>query len=73
MPQPSTTTFYDRIFVDYWFLPSTQRELMALVLAIGEVERVPVRRFLELTLSSIIVTKSGGVSMARDLAHTART
>ncbi len=57
-------------FVDYWFLPSTQRELMALVLAIGEVERVPVRRFLELTLSSIIVTKSGGVSMARDLAHT---
>ena len=57
-------------FVDYWFLPSTQRELMALVLAIEEVESVPVRRFLELTLSSIIVTKSGGVSMARDLAHT---
>ena len=57
-------------FVDYWFLPSTQRELMALVLAIEEVRSVPVRRFLELTLSSIIVTKSGGVSMARDLAHT---
>jgi hypothetical protein len=28
-----------------------------------------VRRFLELTLSSIIITKSGGVTLARDLAH----
>jgi DNA modification methylase len=59
-----------REFIDYWFLPTTQRELMALVLAIRDVTDPPVRRFLELTFSSIIVTKSGGVSLARDLAHT---
>lgn len=28
-----------------------------------------IRRFLELTFSSVIITKSGGVSRARDLAH----
>jgi len=56
-------------FIDYWFLPNTQRELMALVLAIQDVTDKIARQFLELTLSSIIVTKSGGVSKARDLAH----
>jgi DNA modification methylase len=56
-------------FIDYWFYPHTQRELAALVLAIQTVEVSLVRRFLELTFSSIIVTKSGGVSRARDLAH----
>jgi len=58
-----------RAFVDYWFLPITQRELMALALAIEDVKDVSARRFLELAFSSIIVTKSGGVSRARDLAH----
>lgn len=58
-----------KAFLDYWFLPTTQRELMALVLPIEAVPDVTVRRFLELTFSSIIVTKSGGVSRARDLAH----
>ena len=42
---------------------------MALVLAIQGVKDKPARQFLELMLSSIIVTKSGGVSKARDLAH----
>ena len=56
-------------FIDYWFLPTTQRELMALVLAVQDVPDAEMRRFLELTFSSIIVTKSGGVSRARDLAH----
>jgi hypothetical protein len=56
-------------FIDYWFYPNTQRELAALVLAIQTVDVALVRRFLELTFSSIIVTKSGGVSRARDLAH----
>jgi len=56
-------------FIDYWFYPNTQRELAALVLSIQTVEVSLVRRFLELTFSSIIVTKSGGVSRARDLAH----
>jgi DNA modification methylase len=56
-------------FVNYWFQPDTQRELMALSLAIREVKEASVRRFLELTFSSVIITKSGGVSKARDLAH----
>jgi DNA modification methylase len=56
-------------FIDYWFYPNTQRELTALVLAMQTVDVSLVRRFLELTFSSIIVTKSGGVSRARDLAH----
>lgn len=59
-----------KAFVDYWFLPKTQRELTALVLVIQNVADTSIRRFLELAFSSIIVTKSGGVSMARDLAHT---
>lgn len=59
-----------KAFIDYWFLPTTQRELMALLLAVQEVADTSIRRFLELTFSSIIVTKSGGVSLARDLAHT---
>jgi DNA modification methylase len=58
-----------RAFIDYWFLPATQRELMALILAIESVSDPSVRRFLELTFSSTIITKSGGVTRARDLAH----
>jgi DNA modification methylase len=58
-----------KAFIDYWFLPNTQRELMALMLAIQDVSDTLPRRFLELTFSAIIVTKSGGVSRARDLAH----
>lgn len=57
-------------FIDYWFYPETARELMALLLTIEEYKKgTPARDFLEVMLSSIIVTKSGGVSRARDLAH----
>ena len=57
-------------FLDYWFFPETQRELAALTLAIrGELEP-RLRNLLEAVFSSTIVTKSGGVSRARDLAHT---
>ncbi len=56
-------------FIDYWFLPTTQHELMALALAIQDIQDASERRFLELTFSSVIITKSGGVSLARDLAH----
>jgi hypothetical protein len=58
-----------KTFIDYWFLPATQHELMALILAIEDVTNISVRHFLELTFSAIVVTKSGGVSLARDLAH----
>ena len=57
-------------FLDYWFLPSTQLELMALIREIERVQDPNIREFLELAFSAIIITKSGGVSMARDLAHT---
>ena len=57
-------------FLDYWFFPHTQQELAALVLAIRHEPDPDVRNLLEVIFSSIIVTKSGGVSRARDLAHT---
>ena len=59
-----------RQFVDYWFLPETQAELAALTLAIRAEADAGLRNLLEVVFSSIIVTKSGGVSRARDLAHT---
>ena len=58
-----------KAFVDYWFLPSTQLELQALTESISEVEEPGVRAFLEIAFSASIVTKSGGVSLAMDLAH----
>jgi DNA modification methylase len=59
-----------RKFIDYWFTPTTQLELAALLVAIGEETDEETRELLELVFSSVIITKSGGVSMARDLAHT---
>ena len=59
-----------RDFLDYWFFPETQRELACLILAIREESDEDLRNLLEVIFSSTIVTKSGGVSRARDLAHT---
>jgi DNA modification methylase len=59
-----------RRFVDYWFASETQLELLALISEIGRVADPEVRALLELTFSSIIITKSGGVSLALDLGHT---
>jgi hypothetical protein len=59
-----------RRFIDYWFFPETAKELMALLTAIeGYPQGSPVRELLKVIFSGIIVTKSGGVSRARDLAH----
>ncbi|MBP8973130.1 MAG: site-specific DNA-methyltransferase [Anaerolineae bacterium] len=57
-------------FVDYWFAPGAQLELLALLKQIEALPEGGVRSFLELAFSSIIITKSGGVSLALDLAHT---
>ncbi len=68
-------------FVNYWFLPQQQLELLALL---QHIESVPahsensatplaqerMRDFLKVVFSSTIIAKSGGVSLARDLAHT---
>ncbi len=59
-----------RAFVDYWFAPQTQVELLALITQIAQVKDADIRAFLELAFSAIIITKSGGVSLALDLAHT---
>jgi len=57
-------------FVDYWFATETQIELLALIKEINLIENVVVRDFFKLVFSSIIITKSGGVSLAFDLGHT---
>jgi len=59
-----------RKFVDYWFARETQIELLALACQITKVEDNAIRAFLELAFSACIITKSGGVSLAFDLAHT---
>ncbi len=59
-----------RAFVDYWFRPQQQLELMALVEIIESLPDPGTRRFFQVALSSTIIAKSGGVSLARDLAHT---
>ena len=57
-------------FLDYWFLPETQAELAALTRPIKAEDDDPIlRNLLEVLFSATIVTKSGGVSRARDLAH----
>jgi DNA modification methylase len=57
-------------FISYWFAPETQLELFVLSSLIKQIEDAAIRNFFELVFSSIIITKSGGVSLAFDLAHT---
>jgi DNA modification methylase len=59
-----------RAFVRYWFQDQTIAELGALRNGIVKLTSPPYRRLFDVLFSSIIVTKSGGVSLARDLAHT---
>ena len=59
-----------RAFVDYWFLPQQQLELTGLLAATEQCPEAHTRPFFEMVLSSTIIAKSGGVSLARDLAHT---
>ena len=57
-------------FLNYWFPVERQLELLSLIKQIEEIPDLPMRRFLEVVFSSTIIAKSGGVSLARDLAHT---
>jgi DNA modification methylase len=57
-------------FIQYWFTEQTQQELTALITAIHELSDQRLRAFFLLAFSAVIITKSGGVSLARDLAHT---
>jgi DNA modification methylase len=56
-------------FFHYWFDDTVISQLHALVRAIQAVRDPKIRVFLEVVLSSTIITKSGGLSRARDLAH----
>ena len=57
-------------FIDYWFLPRQQLELLALLQGIEAVQQNDMQKFFKMIFSATIIAKSGGVSMARDLAHT---
>jgi len=65
-------TKYDmntRKFFSYWFPPNVIAELSLLVDGINQSKEECVRDALKVALSSIIVTKSAGVSLARDITH----
>jgi len=57
-------------FIDYWFLKETQLELMSLRNQIDNIPIIEYKNFFEVVFSSVIITKSGGVSLALDLGHT---
>lgn len=57
-------------FMTHWFKEESQLELAALLQEIEQVPEAALQSFFKLAFSSIIITKSGGVSLARDLAHT---
>ena len=59
-----------RAFIDYWFLHQQQLELLALLQGIEAIQQDTIRKFFKMIFSATIITKSGGVSLARDLAHT---
>ncbi len=57
-------------FINYWFLQEQQLELLSLLQHIEAINQKVIQRFLKVIFSSTIIAKSGGVSLARDLAHT---
>lgn len=59
-----------RKFIDYWFSEDSILELLALMQNISKIEDGSNQRFFDLLFSAIIITKSGGVSLAFDLGHT---
>ena len=56
-------------FFEYWFEETTVREIAALVESIRRVGDPDVEMFLQVVLSSTIITKNGTLTRARDLAH----
>lgn len=59
-----------REFVNNWFTHSVQIEIISLLTEIETILDAKTKNFFELALSAVIITKSGGVSLALDLAHT---
>ena len=59
----------DRKFVRYWFDPVNRRQLKALATSIARMRRCDLQRALSCAFSRLIVTKTSGVSRARDVPH----
>lgn len=57
-------------FIKYWFYEDTIVELILLSEAILKISNQKIQTFFKVLFSAIIITKSGGVSLALDLAHT---
>lgn len=57
-------------FITYWFSPNVYKTLFYLKREIQKIKEADLRLFFEVALSSLIITKSGGISLALDLAHT---
>ncbi len=57
-------------FIVYWFAPEVYKTLFHLKIEIQQIQEPGLRLFFEVAFSSLIITKSGGVSFALDLAHT---
>lgn len=57
-------------FLNNWFTEEVQMELLALLAEIEKIDNEKIKDFFKLIFSSIIITKTGGVSLALDLAHT---
>ena len=57
-------------FIEYWFPKETQYELLSLIQEIENINDEKFQIFFKMIFSSIIITKSGGVTSALDLAHT---
>ena len=57
-------------FIQQWFLPAIQLELQAIIQEVRQIENLEIRNFFEVSFSGMIITKTGGVSLALDLGHT---
>jgi DNA modification methylase len=57
-------------FINKWFAHETQIELLSIINEINKIKETEIRAFFEIAFSAIIITKSGGVTLALDLAHT---
>jgi SAM-dependent methyltransferase len=66
---PSSSTPATREFLRYWFDVLARCQLTALSIAINRVRRDGVRDALWCAFSRLIITKSGGASLAMDLSH----
>lgn len=66
------TTWDDktRDFINSWFTNDAQLEMMSLITEIVNIADTDLKHFFEMSFSAIVITKSGGVSLALDLAHT---